>query len=44
MEVADRTKLTRALDGKRFEITIDMQGRGNASGVGVVVVTTRVGK
>lgn len=44
MEIADRSKLTRALDGKRFEIVIDMQGRGNASGVGVVVLTTRIGK
>jgi hypothetical protein len=44
MEIADRSKLTRALDGKRFELVIDMQGRGNASGTGVVVLTTRVGK
>jgi hypothetical protein len=44
MDVADRSKLKKSIDGKRFELLIDMQGRGNASGTGVVVVTTKVGK
>jgi hypothetical protein len=44
MDVADRSKLTRAIDGHRFEIAIDMQGRGNSNGTGVVVVTTKVGR
>jgi hypothetical protein len=44
MDVADRSKLKKTIDGKRFELSIDMQGRGNASGAGVVAVTTRVGR
>lgn len=44
MDVADRSKLKKTIDGKRFEILINMQGRGNASGTGVVVVTTKVGR
>lgn len=44
MEVADRSKLKKTIDGHRFEIQINMKGRGGASGSGLVFVSTKVGK
>ncbi|MBC8144860.1 MAG: hypothetical protein H7X80_04685 [bacterium] len=44
MEVADRTKLKKTVDGHRFDLGIEMKGRGGAAGTGGVNVTTKVGK
>ena len=40
----DKGKAPKSINGKRFEIPIDMTGKGGTAGSGVVIVTVRIGK
>ncbi len=42
VEVVDASKLNASINGKRFEVAIDMSGKGGATGIGFVTFTVKV--